>query len=1096
MLKFYAGAAVLLSATLLGLPAMARSSKAPRGAITQRAGGEMPKSNLAGAVEIGDLPTVSWCNAGGDVRDMKPLPGQSPLMTGSRAAEPEAKDVPFTGTFTSEREAAQYGIINMNQDKYTWGWQSYDYCMRIWSADEVTSDDWLVLPPLNLKAGTNYKFIVSCKNMNSSSTDYTELFEVKAGQYVAMDSVNLPVTVMDVTRLKSNDWVDMQGIFSVPESGKYYVGIHYISPKWQSYMDVIKVEVKVDAGEPAPVTDLTVTPGENGARTATLKFTTPSLTAAGEPLKGIDSVCIERDEIIVDKIIGAVPGTGLVWTDNLAEAGEYRYKVYCVNEKGTSLPVYGGTYVGFDIPAMPDSAWVTAQQPLKDGKVMVGWTPVVTDTTGRALPEVAVGYQVSNLKIQGYPALAIVAPGQTSAEVSILEPGVGQTFSDLAVFPFTERGLGVGAPTSRKVVVGTPAGLPFTESFPDGEIETREIAVYNYTPGLTRWMICTDETFKGEMTSSDGDNGYLTMQSSVDGESMIYTLMADLSGARNPELSINLYNITNDPSSDDAKNTNEVTLLAREPNADTWTILKSGPIHELAPQVLAWNRVNASLSQFKGKPVQLGIRIKGKQYAFTAIDAIKVADVNQNDLALVAAAAPKAVFAGEPFNVTVNVRNNGAAAVAAGRYTLSLHEDGSATPLATIQGTALERDRLATFTFDACYAPGQAGSHDLTVVIDFADDENTTDNRAGCRVDCRVSDRPVPVALAAALDGDNKPILTWSEPDMTTRTYTGEPIVEDFENPAYTPWNTIDGGVDEWIMVDADGLPVGGFQGLTLPGIETGKTTASFFLFDSADPVVKDNQYAASYAASSGDRYLASLYQAEDNQIDDWAISPRLSGKKQEISLMARSYSATYPEKFTIYYSKGSVDPKDFIPVTGSSVEEVPAEWTLYRIELPDEARRFAIRSNSAGAFMLMIDDVKFVPLANTPSDVTGYNIYRNDVKVNDRPVTAMSYVDASAPDGVHRYYVTALYDTGEESGASNVATATSAVDLIASAGMTVTTARGEILISGAQDVVEITTVQGQVIYRNTPAEILRVKVTPGIYLLRSGNTVAKLLVR
>ena len=51
------------------------------------------------------------------------------------------------------------------------------------------------------------------------------------------------------------------------------------------------------------------------------------------------------------------------------------------------------------------------------------------------------------------------------------------------------------------------------------------------------------------------------------------------------------------------------------------------------------------------------------------------------------------------------------------------------------------------------------------------------------------------------------------------------------------------------------------------------------------------------------------MFAYDDSQVDDWAISPALSGNAQTISFYAKSYSKDYPEKIEVLYSTGSLSP-------------------------------------------------------------------------------------------------------------------------------------------------------------------------------------------
>lgn len=64
---------------------------------------------------------------------------------------------------------------------------------------------------------------------------------------------------------------------------------------------------------------------------------------------------------------------------------------------------------------------------------------------------------------------------------------------------------------------------------------------------------------------------------------------------------------------------------------------------------------------------------------------------------------------------------------------------------------------------------------------------------------------------------------------------------------------------------------------------------------------------------------------------------------------------------------------------------------------------------------------------ANSKLPLLGYNVYRDNVKINTSVVTSEAYTDANMAAGTYSYYVTAVYDDGaqadDESGPSNTVT-------------------------------------------------------------------------
>ena len=72
----------------------------------------------------------------------------------------------------------------------------------------------------------------------------------------------------------------------------------------------------------------------------------------------------------------------------------------------------------------------------------------------------------------------------------------------------------------------------------------------------------------------------------------------------------------------------------------------------------------------------------------------------------------------------------------------------------------------------------------------------------------------------------------------------------------------------------------------------------------------------------NGDQMLV-CFSTENPTNDDWLISPLLSGKKQNISFMAKTVDATWgKEKIEIWYSTTGTDAADFVKLTEEPYED------------------------------------------------------------------------------------------------------------------------------------------------------------------------------
>lgn len=128
-------------------------------------------------------------------------------------------------------------------------------------------------------------------------------------------------------------------------------------------------------------------------------------------------------------------------------------------------------------------------------------------------------------------------------------------------------------------------------------------------------------------------------------------------------------------------------------------------------------------------------------------------------------------------------------------------------------------------------------------------------------------------------------------------------------------------------------------------------------------------------------------------------------------------------------------------------------------------------------------------------SGETGYNVYRNDELLTASPVTELSYVDASVPNGHYNYCVTAVYPDGESAKACDDVWITLGVqypDQIISVYPNPATTELHITANSGFDKVRILNVVGQEVYSyNNSGTNLRIATEnfrPGMYVVQIIN--------
>lgn len=970
-----------------------------------------------------------------------------------------ATEPPFTCRFDEEGDMAQFTILDANNDRKAWRFDTKgDGCARMTYHDTNTMDDWMVLPGMKLTAGKQYKFSMDAF---CGGPKYPERFEVKMGRQCSPEAMT--ETIIEPTVVNTTDAQTHTATVMVDEDGVYFIGIHGISDpdRYFLYVDNVSLSTPIDGTVPGPATDLVATPDINGGEVATISFKAPITNVAGQPVGQLTSAVVSRADGTVAAVVEApIAGQTYSVTDNAPMPGASVYTVVVNNAAGASEPASVSVFVGYTYPAAVTevSAVETA-----DGYVTLTWNAVDRDANGLQLGQGAVSYSVYIFDgEERYPIAHDVETNTYSYRA--LPPGQ-QAFMQWAVFPVSIVGEGGGV-TSNLIAVGSPYVPPMRESFANQQLN------YNWmlgTPDPDHVMevaLATDKSVPG-IHSQDNDNGYFMLQgySVGDAASLVSGKIAIPEG-EHTVLSFHTFGFT-------AANGNDIT--ARVYCEGSETVL--GTAKPLADK--DWVCMSYDMDAFAGKTVMVEILCTVSAYKMAMFDNIFVGTPRNNDLAATGISAPEKVNAGLDVEVLVSVENRGAASVAG--FTVDFYVNNQL--FVSEQGIELAPNAKTEVMCTISTTPLTADQLNISAVVNYEEDEDL-DNNATNTVTTKVvkADVPVPAGLTASVV-DNSVTLKWD----ACSDIQGEPqtVTEDFESG--TPWDKYFG---DWTMVDRDGSPVGGFNEAGIPGFTPATTCASFFVWDTSDDL-------GWVWAHSGNRLLAALFRYDNEAVDDWAISPELSGNAQTISFWAMSYDPEYPETIEVYYTTTeSVNPDDYIKVQGFGTQTLQEwDWTEYSFDVPAGATHFAIRSCASENFLLLLDDVTFERAGNSVS-VKGYNVYCNGQKINNAMVSVPEYTHNLEAEGELVYNVTALYDKGESRPSNDARVMFNGIDNV-SVAPAVMVQNDEIIVTGANGVdVTLFAADGSKVAQRTNVDTARFKVVSGVYVLTIGQRKLKVAVK
>ena len=248
---------------------------------------------------------------------------------------------------------------------------------------------------------------------------------------------------------------------------------------------------------------------------------------------------------------------------------------------------------------------------------------------------------------------------------------------------------------------------------------------------------------------------------------------------------------------------------------------------------------------------------------------------------------------------------------------------------------------------------------------------------------------------------------------------------------------------------------------------------------------------SGTWAPHSGKQVLAAFSCGRFAANDDWLISPEVTGG-QTISFYAKSpdynlYGTN--EVIQVLYSTGSTETSEFQQI-GSDIK-VPGSWKQYQVELPADARRFAIRCISNDQYVLYLDDITYQrPVESL--QLLGYHVYRDAERLTAEPISATTYTDATLTDNDwHEYAVSTVYADGESALSPAVRVSITGIsDTFLPTAPAFRLGRGYMDLQPTTKEVTIADMAGRIHYRGHGGR--RIALPAGVYLVNGQRVIVR----
>ncbi len=976
-----------------------------------------------------------------------------------------ALETPFEDDFNKISDFDFYTVIDNNNDGITWG--PYIGNIQVAFNSDAAMDDWLITPPVMLYAGKAYKFSIDVLTGNGTAQ---EKFEVKWGLDNNVEYMTEPL--IELQSVAHTTYETYHGFIIPKTTGRHFIGIHGCSDAdmYTITVDNLKISDEMQAGVPGEIEGFTVQSRTDGSRIADISMNAPATDVAGLPLSSLSSIIVTRYGEEIKRFNSPAPGALLSFTDEVPESGNYEYTVYAENDLGEGPATSLNAYVGALAPGEVSN--VTMKETSVPGQVTVSWEAPQYDIRGNALNPEFLKYRIYVPVSSSTMDVLIGDLTETTATFQATTNPEIQSFAQYVVVAETDGGISDGIPTPL-VPVGAAYKTPFRESFSNG----KPVSILgNNNAGGANWQLFNSSI---GVEAADYDNGFIGSVASYAGDyGTLIMGKVDLAGMENPTLSFYTFSFIDEENVDN--NEIEVTVICDGVSK----VARRFAISELT-QDEEWVKVSVPLDEYKGKQVNFTFTSYANVWSTTLLDCIRVDNHFNHNLSLMSIEAPEEVKTGNDFVIKADIENNSQEDV--DEFAITLLVDGEIAEV--LEGCSIGLDERKSFEFTRKFTVLDEETQNFTVRIDYASDEYDADNAASIRITPIPSTLPWVETLTAEKNEEGI-LLSWEAPDPDL--YIPDSYTEDFETA--TPWASKQ--AVGWTFVDRDGGVVGGFSdGSCFPGIPQG-SVQSFFVIDNTSSGYDDYFFHA----YSGTRFLGQMFSynratGDGVVCDDWAISPELCGKTQMVSLKARCFDASYPETFEILYSDGSMDPEDFILANACAVYD--EEWATFTAQLPEGARRLAVRCTSDYAYMLFVDDITFIPESNnTDIEVTGYRVYRDNQNIQELPASMLSWLDNSS-DTKAIYRITALYNEGESRPSAGISADDTGIKVLD--GLKgVYGGKGFIRIrNAAGSEVSITDISGKCFAKfKVDSNSESVELPAGVYLVEVDKVPAKVIVR
>ncbi len=975
-------------------------------------------------------------------------------------------------------QAKLFTILNNNDDSSSWQLGEIDdnqYAFYYSYNSLNDADDWLMLPPVEINS--TEELIGFQMKVMAESANYPERYEVKMG--TAPTAKAMTTTLIEPTDC---DWTEptiVSAYTRVPEAGVYYIGIHCISDADKYFLYAYDFEVEntgITNDGPEKAENVTVKAAPQGALSATVTMTLPTKAINGNTLSGEVTGIVTSDAAKAQ--VSGQPGE-TVSVEVATVQGDNRLKVQTECDGSFGEIVYVNVYTGIDVPG--ELTDMTAEVSEDNLSAKVTWQAPSVGANGGYVAPTGITYWLCQAGFFGWTLSEEIGVDVYEYEVSV-PAGAPQATQTVAIA--AENEVGVAVITFLDIALGQPYELPAIEKYDDGQLTYGPVLISNTYGTSYNWGVYNPALLLGEEFASENEFAVIATSNAA-GESVLRMPKFSTAHCENAQLKFTVLNTMSD-----------LTVSVGGYNVEPKEVFRLSSVNH-NPGTYNTFTVDLPADCQNNSWVYYEMTVtSGEEGGEFVLAGYSLRNMIDYDLAVTQLVGPTSAAVGEKVEYAADVENYGLEAMAykGGKFTVTT-ADGKVVAEATVEADEMvdpEKKVQASFSFDA--NADMLGN--LTVKFQLASsDMNGANDSASAEMTVKKGAAVVVTDLVAEVDPQNNSLvdLSWTEPSVPTG-------YQSFEDE--TPFELSPSSIGEFTNIDRDGADVYCWNGISQsdPGIGNIAFKAGAFSVINAPQVDELFGSEGTITAKDGEQMLIAFCPVPNGDVDkadDWLISPAVAAGSK-FGFSAKPITTQYgAEVLEIAYSTGSVNPDDFEVLEVIYVDQ--EDWVDYEFTLPADATRFAIHYVSEDIFGIMIDAITF-ELANTGS-VTSYEVYKSVNGGEAEMIGTTSetkYTATINSEDRNEFYVVPVLNNGAKGEPSNKVVVGNQVGVgsVKNAKL-IAGGKGEIVLSGFDaEPVSVSTLDGKVVATGNTDAMSRINVEAGVYVVKAGKTVAKVVVK